>query len=680
LLVATAFGQSASAQDAAATPDAPLAGDSASSSSVAAPPKQESPEAVSVLPAIVITGERNRDRVGKTIVSGEQLRQVAGSSGDPMKAVQSLPGIAVADDSSGAPAIRGSRPEDNAYYIDGIPAGYLFHAGGLVSVIHGNLVQDFDLYSAAFGPQYGDVTGATLDVALRNPRTDRLGGIFNISLLGSDLLVEGPVAKDQSFYFAARRSWIDLLLKDMKDTDSGVTVEIPRYWDYQGKYLWRLNDSNALTLHLNGATDHLGYTVPGDSVVATQDPILSGTSTMDTSYGAQAVVLDSDFSIDAGNTLAIGHTRNRDRTIAGAAGRYTTDANTTFLREQLRFKPAERHELLIGGDYSSLKADIDLNISSPLCTEFDPQCDYTSASRRQLVTTLRVNSWDTFIKDRWQVLPQLTLIGGARYSTEDYLQRSHTEPRVGAEWTYSERTLVTAGWGKYNQFPAGEQVAPTIGNSGLRHIRAEHSSLGLSRKLDDGWSWKVEGYYKKFYDLIVSDPDLNYVNGASGSARGIELLIRKNATDRFSGWFSLSLSDSRRRNDVTGASFPFAFDQPVIANLVGNYRISDNWLLGAKWSYHSGNLDTPIIGVGTYSDGRARPIYGATNSERLPAYHRLDVRLDRKFSPAVSTYIEVINAYGRKNVAGYQYNADYSSRTPVHQLPWLASVGVEVKF
>jgi hypothetical protein len=633
-----------------------------------------------VLPEIVVTAERNPDRVGKTVIRGEELRQVAGSAGDPMKAVQSLPGIAVASDASSEPAVRGSGPGDNAYYVDGLPVGYLFHVGGYVSVINADLVDDFNLHSAAFGPEYADVSGAVLDVALRNPRNDRVGGKINVSLLGADFLAEGPVAPDQSFYFAARRSYFDLVADEIKNDDTGVTVEVPRYYDYQGKYLWHVNGGNSLTLHLGGAGDHISLEVPDDTDIARQDPVLSGTSMSDTSYDTQAVSWDSSSGTDLSNRLSLGHSTTRERLIVGAAGNLSVDYDSVFLREQFRFVTGPAHEVFLGGSREVLRVDVNIDSNNPLCTQFDPDCDYTSAARHRIDDRFNVNRWDIFAKDRWHILPRWTLVGGARYSSEDYLQRSYTEPRVGLEWEWSDRTLLTAGWGRHNQFPAGDQVLREFGNPELHHIRADHSVLGIAQKLDDGWSWKAETYYKKFDDLVVSDPLLNYVNGASGTAYGLELLIKKNATAKLSGWLSLSLSRSQRQNDVTGESFPFSYDQPVIAVLVGNYRISEKWQLGTRWNYHSGTPYTPIVGTGTYPDGRVRPLYGPINSERLPDYHRLDLRLDREFSRRVKGYVEIINAYAHKNVGGYRYNADFSERKPVYQLPPLISFGVQTTF
>lgn len=632
-----------------------------------------------VLPEIVVTAERNPDRVSKTVIRGDELRQVAGSAGDPMRALQSLPGVAVARDASSEPAIRGSGPGDNAYYVDALPVGYLFHVGGYVSVLHADLVDDFNLYSAAFGPEYADVSGAVLDVALRDPRTDRLGGKINVSLLGADFLAEGPVAPNQSFYFAARRSYFDLVADSVKNSDTGVTVEVPRYHDYQGKYLWHIDADNSLAFRLVGAGDHVSLEVPDDSDIARQDPVLSGTSMSDTSYDTQALTWDSTPGATAGNRLSLGHSTTRERLIVGAAGELSVNYDSVFLREQFRFA-AGAHEIFLGGSHESLRVDVNIDSSNPLCTQFDPDCDYTSAARRQLDERFRVNLWDLHAKDRWRVAPSWTLVGGVRRSYEDYLRQAYTEPRVGVEWEWSDRTLLTAGWGRHNQFPAGEQVLREFGNPALRHLRADHSVLGISQKLDDGWSWKAEAYYKKFTDLVVSDPTLNYINGASGTASGLELLLKKQATAKLSGWLSLSLSDSKRRNDVTGEEFSFEYDQPVIAVLVGNYRFSEKWTLGARWNYHSGTPYTPIVGAGTYPDGRARPLYGPINSERLPDYHRLDLRLDREFSRRTKGYVEVINAYAHKNVGGYRYNADYSERHPVYQLPPLISFGVQTSF
>lgn len=640
------------------------------------------------LPEVVVRAERSPEQVSKNVISGKALRQLAGSSGDPLRALQSLPGVATVDGSS-APAVRGSGPGDNLYYVDGLRIGKLFHFGSL-SVFNADLIEDFNLYSAAFSPHYGDVTGAVIDVALREPRKDRLGSKVNVSFMGADFLVEGPRNNDQSFYFAARRSYFDLFIKQIEN--EGVTVQIPNYWDYQGKYLWRLNDANRLTFHLYGAADTLKFKVSSNSKTAQQDPVLVGTSAFSDTNSIQAAVLDTSLSSGSYNKLVFEHSNNRTSNVLGTAGHIHIKQDNLLLREYVGIELDAGHELSLETEFINAVSRVDADFKNATCTQFSPNCDLNSAPRQQLTDTFTTNVWSVSAQDRKRVSSQLTLIGGVRYSKENYANKTYTEPRLGMEWTGSEQTLYTAGWGRHNQYPTGEQWSPKFGNPALDHIRAEHSVLGVRHKVNADWNWKAEAYYKKFSNLVVNDPTLNYINAASGKAYGIELLIKKEETDKlfgnfpgkFSGWFVLNLAKSQRRNDITGEAFRFEYDQPVNTTLVGTYKLSDAWSFGMKWNYHSGTPYTPITGTsGTYPDGRPIPVYAGVNSDTLPVYHRLDLRVDRNYvfnTWKLNTYFELNNFYQRKNIVGYSYDATYTTREPVYSVVLPISFGVQAEF
>lgn len=487
--------------------------------------------APSVLPEVVVNAERNPNQVGKTVIKGEELRQIAGSSGDPLKGLQSLPGVAMSNSGGSAPAVRGSGPGDNFYYADSIPVGKMFHYGG-ISVFNGDLIDNFNLYSAAFAPYFDNVTGAILDITLRNPRTDRLGGKVNISMTGADFLIEGPASAGQSFYFTARRSYFDLLLHSIER--KGVTLQIPNYSDYQGKYIWNINSDNRLTAQLIGAADNLNANIASDSDIAKTQPDLAGALSFKDASATEAVVWDSKFSSTINNKLIAGHRTNSTDGSAGMAGTIYTLSNTSFVREKIILPVNDKHELTLASNVSNSDVGLNLNVKNTNCTQFNTGCDLTSAPFVQLNDNFVATAWDAAAQDRWHILPTLTLIGGIRHSKDNYLNQSYTEPRVGVEWSWSEDTLLTAGWGRHNQQPTGQQIAPKFGNPQLTHIRADHSVVGISQKLGIDWSWKVEAYYKRFSDLVVgiNDPTINYVNGASGAAYGTELLIKKEATDR----------------------------------------------------------------------------------------------------------------------------------------------------
>jgi hypothetical protein len=537
------------------------------------------------------------------------------------------------------------------------------------------------LYSAAFPPRYGDATGAIIDVALRDPRNDRLGGKVNINVIGADFLVEGPTAENQSMYFAARRSYIDLLIKQV--SQNGITLQIPNYSDYQGKYIWKINDTDRLTFHAQGATDKLKLSIASNSDIAQQQPVLSGDLSFSDTYAMQAAVWDARIFSEAQNKLALEHHTTESNSTVASAGNISVSQETDSIRELMHIPLAENNELILGSNLGRTLTNINVNAINTTCTQFEAGCDLSSAPRAQLIESFYTNTWETSAQDRTRVSPKLTLIGGVHASGEDYLNKSYTEPRLGAEWDWNERTLLTAGWGLHNQMPAEQEIARNFGNPNLGHLRAEHSVVGITQKLESNWSWKAETYYKKLSDLVVSNPQLNYVNGGSGIAYGEELLIKKDGPADITGWLSVSLAHSQLQNDITGASFRYQYDEPINTTLVTTCKINNDWTMGTKWSYHSGSPYSPVIGTTQDSTGRYIPVYGAVNSATLPAYQRLDLRFDRHYvydKWKLNTYFELNNVYFRKNVVGYSYNANYTVATPVTPLVIPVTFGVQAEF
>lgn len=642
-------------------------------------------EPIYSLTEVVVQGERAPDRIAKTVIGGQELASVPGSAGDPLRAIQALPGITTSDDSGAAPAIRGSGPQDNAYYVDFLQAGYLFHMGGMESVINADLVEDFNLYTSSFGPEYTDVTGGVIDVRLRDPRKDRIGGKVNLSLLEADALIEGPVTEKQRFYLAARRSYLDLIASKSGslDKDQGIDYrQYPQFYDYQGKYLWEISPASTLTFQATGAADRMKLVFRADSDLVKHDPILSGDYEMQVSYNSQGLVLASRIAPGLTNKLGVSHLRTSTQQQLTQLGHADVDEDNFILRDHLTVLAGERHELLFGVESGAAQVRLDLDTATAMPSDFNPDLDYTSSQRFTNFDHITMGWTDLAVKDRWKVADTLTLVLGAHGSYESYFDKYRAEPRLGIEYNPTGDTLFTAGWGKYHQFPEGFQVVNGIGNPHLSYVKADHYTIGVEQQFG-GWSAKIEGYYKKLDDLVVPVPQPeNFLNLGSGHAYGSELLIKKNRTSDWSGWLSAAYSKTERKNDRTGAEFPFGFDQPFIVNLVYEWHFLPKWSAGAKWRFQSGAPFTPVVGT-RLDAGRIRPNYGPLGSERLPDYHRLDLRIAREYlfdTWKMSTYLDIINAYARENVSGYIYNADFTSRKPAKELPFLPAVGVKAEF
>ena len=71
------------------------------------------------------------------------------------------------------------------------------------------------------------------------------------------------------------------------------------------------------------------------------------------------------------------------------------------------------------------------------------------------------------------------------------------------------------------------------------------------------------------------------------------------------------------------------------------------------------------------------------NCERLPAFHQLDLRVDKKFvfdRWMLAVYIDVQNTYNRENPEGIQYNYDYTEKRYQALLPIIPSLGFKGEF
>jgi len=75
--------------------------------------------------------------------------------------------------------------------------------------------------------------------------------------------------------------------------------------------------------------------------------------------------------------------------------------------------------------------------------------------------------------------------------------------------------------------------------------------------------------------------------------------------------------------------------------------------------------------------------FGSYASERLPLFHQLDLRIDKRWkfkSWQLSWYLDVQNAYNHANVEAIAYNFNFTSRDYVSGLPILPSVGLRGEF
>jgi hypothetical protein len=167
-----------------------------------------------------------------------------------------------------------------------------------------------------------------------------------------------------------------------------------------------------------------------------------------------------------------------------------------------------------------------------------------------------------------------------------------------------------------------------------------------------------------------------------GRADGVELFAQKKLSRALWGQISYAYSrtESRALDGVWRASI---FDLPHALALVGGWKMGRGFELSTKFSYTSGRPNLPFDLAESERQNRAVYDLARFKSERLPAYHRLDLRLDRRTAHKWGNlvfYVEAENVYNRNNVRMYLWNAKTRQPEAVSQLKMLVMGGVNVEF
>ena len=346
------------------------------------------------------------------------------------------------------------------------------------------------------------------------------------------------------------------------------------------------------------------------------------------------------------------------------------------------------HTLRTGIDIVENHIDFDGDFTAQPCTELQADCSLSeNTSRIAESDNRKIYNYDVFIADDWFVTPRLSLTPGVTGSYDDYSEQTFLQGKFKFRWEFIDYWWLNGGWGQYHKFTDNfAEVAKGFGNPDLKQSTSDHYTLGIEHQLNETLLIKFDSYYKTFDDLVVANIDPTtprYTNDADGDAYGFELFLNKSFSEGWYGWVSAAYSETRRRNKLTGEDFKYNYDQPWIVNLVSNHELNQDWTLGFKWRYQSGQLITPVVSAAqTNVDNPDKyvPVYGDLNSRRLPDIHKLDIRLDRNYQYKkwnMDLYVEVLNVYNQANVSGYKYNEDYTDKEDITGLPTIVSFGIK---
>ncbi|MFH2008817.1 MAG: TonB family protein [bacterium] len=621
----------------------------------------------------VVTGKREQREVTQYELSLPEIQKLPGTQGDALKALQNMPGVARAPFGIGLLLVRGSAPNDTRVFMEGHEIPILYHFLGITSVFNSDLLRSIKFVPGNFSVQYGRATGGIIDVFARKGKRDGWHGYLDVDLWDAGLLVEGPVGKG-SIALSLRRSHIDGILALIP------SVEIsPAYYDYQAMFdhpLW----GGHLKVLAFGSDDRMRiYDREADDWRTVWVTLFQKTLLL---WGRRWGRHELRASLAGGYTqIEIGDTLKQIQKFGELGWRLHYEHKVT---EQLKVSTGLHGTVTWGsGEVPGVGEGGDSLFIKGLIVN---QAVYTEAA--------------------WKPVRWLTVLPGLRldfYQIQN-IQLTAFDPRLTVRVdAIREKLSFLAAVGLFHQDPQIAQFIPEVGgNPALSHERSLHTALGVTWRIRPSLSIEATGFYKQLWALVVGSSEKlwrdgeveseNVANVGRGRVFGGELLIKKNADndcprflklEKCFGWISYTLMRSERKNPGDPWRL-FFFDQTHILTVVISGLWRRGWQVGLRFRLVSGNPTTAYRGGIFNADGDYYiPVFGERNGDRMPLFHQLDLRVDKKWvfkKWMLSLYLDIQNVYNYQATEFVLWNYNYTKSTTLNGLPIIPSFGLKGEF
>lgn len=622
----------------------------------------------------------------------EQFLTVPGAQGDPVKAVQNLPGIARASAGRAQVIIQGSSPNDTSYLLDDHPVPLVFHFGGLTSVVTPEAIDQVDYLSAGFGPEYGRAIGGIIGLRTRDPDEVNTKGFVFADTVKAGGLIEGPSGERGSYLLTARYSYLGAVLRAvLKDQDRFDLTVAPSFADLTGLYKYRLSENDQLRVLGIGSSDQLEFLFKEP---LSEDPKLRGEFRNKTTFYRLIPQWERRHQDGARTRVSLGF--GRDAILFNAGDNYfDLKSDVLTQRAEHEWKLRENWMSVVGADneFSHSKVDLRLPVFYDSGGVNNPISSGETQDRN--VTRDDLNT-GVYWRNRFSLGSGWSLTPAVRADHFSAHKAIIAQPRLAARWDRDEFTFWRLAGGLYAQPAEPQEIDAAIGNPDIRPPKSWHISFGrdvdFRRGSSRGWSLSSGVFYRYFDDLVVQSGRLisrngeirpeRYANNGSGDAYGAELLVKAEFAP-WSGWISYTLSRSVRREPGV-PQHPHAYDQTHNVNLLAARDLRGNWKISGRVRYVTGNPTTPIVGGIYDADNDVyTPVRGAFYSRRLEPFFQVDLRVDKKWiydTWILSSYVDIQNLTNRANTEGVRYAYDYSTERKVSGLPLLPTLGLRGDF
>ena len=663
------------------------------------------------LQTVEIIGEqeiaRTESRVSVKKITASDIMKIpsVGGQADIAQYIQVLPGVVFSGDQGGQLYIRGGSAIQNKVLLDGMVVYNPFHSIGLFSVFETDIIRNADVYTGGFNAKYGGRISSVMDITTREGNKKKTSGKLALSTFGASALLEGPIIKDidnrdysLSYILTAKNSYLS---KTSENIYSYVDNELPYdFLDLYGKLTLSAKSGSKANVFGFNFTDK----VNGYKNIADFNWRNSG-------VGANFIIVPPSSPSLVEATLAYSDYKMEMNEISEDAKQSSHIGSFNGNINAIRF--FDKNQLQYG-------IDVMANTTKTKYEKTEELKDYSTD----------IGAYTVF--KGFLLGGKFLYEPGIRFSYYASLDETMFEPRLSLKYNLTDNIRIKAAIGKYSQsildtksdrdivnlFTGYLTASPDLYGGVVSSYRGDkidsyaessnHYIIGLEYDVMKHLTMNLEGYYKTMSNLISVNRDRLYNDDndhisypdylkksfsvEKGTAFGSDISLKYN-DGRLYIWAIYSYGKVEKKSETK--TYNPHYDRRHNVNVLCSYQmgIERSWEISLRWNYGSGFPFTATNGfaqnlsfsdgLGTdyvTSSGSLTTLYGELNGRRLPAYHRLDISLKKRFEIARDVNLEVeasvTNVYDRNNL--FYYDRITSER--VDQLPIMPSIGMALRF
>ena len=573
---------------------------------------------------------------------------------DPIKYLQTLPGINTNNELQSGLHIHGCDDYHNIVTINGAPIYYPNHLLGLFSPFIPEHFTSIDVEKSNHSGDFTNRIGGNVSLHTKYKDLKKWNISANIGLIGVDATVGVPLAKNHNLFISARASLISLIYSKLLSFQN-----LDFKYDFQ--------DYN-LTYSFNGKNDEVvlsGYY--GRDVLKLDEGTILLAGKINWSNLTSSIKWRHYFENGDLNTVVhfSGFTNKinagaMNSAVASDANIASYGVNSVYsapINDKLFYKVGLEYQHLFN---KPMKVDIS-GLQGEGTYQYLHNADETS-----IFTTLshQVVNWFSY---------NISLRGSWFANKSDHF--GALDPRLSLIFKIQNSHIIKLHYGRYHQYihKAGliEGGLPTdfffLSDNKYKPEESHSASISWKYNIANGkYSVSTEVYFKQLYNLIDAKTNIvdliskgfdytqDIVTG-NGRNYGLDIMLSKQ-TGIITGYISYSLGRALRMYPELGIyeyTCPSDYERIHDLNLVLNARINKNWNVGCSFVLCSGTPYTRpehayILNGTTVCE------YGPLNGSNLPLYHRLDLSagywIINKNNQELSINLSIYNVYAHKNV------------------------------